>query len=455
MLRFSRLYCLLSGLLLASIAALAQPAAPVAQDTSQRFVVDKIIAKVDNYIVLKSDLAHTYQSYITEGNPPSEKVKCEMLNRLVINKLLVAKAEIDSVFVTDVEVDQSTEQRMSILLQNAGNSQEELEKAFNKTFTEIKIEIRETIREQLLAREMTNRITKDISVTPSEVKRFISKVPKDSLPYYSSDVEVAQIVRVAKISEAQKEIARNRLLKIREELMQGGNFNELAKKYSEDPTAQTNGGELGRVPRGSMVPEYEAMAFKMKDGEISQPFLSNYGYHLMQLIERRGNEYNSRNILIAATPSEEDLKRATKFLDSLRGKILKDSIPFGIAAKLFSDDKNTKEHGGFFADQDGSTKMPLKDLENGMYFIIDGMKQGDITKPLPYRTDEGKQAMRIIYFKTKVPPHQANIKDDWFRIQVGALGEKKDKTLDKWFRKARTDVFINIDPLYNGCKIME
>lgn len=418
-------------------------------------VVDKIIVKVDNYIVLKSDLENAYQAYLTNGNAASQEARCGILNSLVINKLMVAKAEIDSVVVTDLEVDNNTEQRMGAILQNSGNSPEQLERIYGKTLEEIKLELREQIREQLLGREMQTKITKDISVTPSEVKRFYSKIPADSLPFYSSDVEVGQIVKVAKISESQKEEAKKKLNDLRMRIMQGEDFNELAKKYSEDPSAQYNSGEMGFVGRGAMVPSFEAMAFKLKKGEISQPFESPFGFHLMQLIDRRGNEYNSRHILILATPSGEDLKRASRFLDSLRLRILGDSIKFEAAAKEYSDDMNTKGQGGFFTDADGGTKISIKELDPVVYFNIDTMKVGNISKPISYRTDDGKEAVRILYFKTKLPPHQANLKDDWHRIQAAALGEKKDNALEKWFLKARGDVFINIDPEYNGCGILE
>ena len=425
-----------------------------AQDT-QGFTVDKIIGKVDNYIVLKSELEMAYQNYLTDGNPQNEEAKCHLFNRLVMNKLMVAKAAIDSVLVTDLEVDQNTTQRMSMILQNSGNSPEQLERQYGKSMEAIKLELRDQIREQLLAREMTSRITKDIAVTPAEVKRFFSKIPSDSLPFYSVDVEIAQIVKVAKISDAQKEEAKKRLTDLRTRIMDGENFNELAKKYSEDPSAQSNGGEMGFVGRGAMVPQFEAMAFKLRKGEISQPFESTFGFHIMQLIDRRGNEYNSRHILLMGTPSQADVKKAGRFLDSLRHKIVKDSIKFEYAAKEYSDDNNTKMRGGFFTDPDGGVRVSLDQVDPVVYLAIDSMKVGQVSKAMPYRTDDNKDAMRILYFKAKIAPHQANLKDDWNRIQSAALAEKKDKAIEKWFTKARKDVFISLDPAYNTCKIMD
>lgn len=441
-----------SLLLLTTWLAQAQPTQP---DGSSGFVIDKIIAKVDNYIVLKSELEGAYQNYLADGNPASSNARCGMLNRLIVNKLLVAKAEIDSVTVSDEEVDMETDQRMQMILQNSGTSPEQLEQAYGKTLAEIKIELRDQIREQKLAREMTSKITKDLTITPAEVKRFFNKIPADSLPFYSSDVEVAQIVRVAKVSEVQKQEARQRLADLRNRILSGENFNELARKYSEDPSAQYNGGEMGYVGRGAMVPTFEAMAFKLREGEISQPFESPFGFHIMQLIDRRGNEYNSRHILISAVPSANDIDRARQYLDSLRRKIVKDSIKFDVAAKEYSDDQATKGLGGYFTDQDGSTRISMREIDPVVYLAIDTMKVGSVSQPMTYRTEQQKDAVRILYFKNKLPPHQANLKDDWSRIQSAALSEKRDRILDKWFQKSRGDVFITIDPEFESCNILE
>ncbi len=443
-------YLISSLLLMAVMGVYAQEATQ-----PKGFVADKIVAKVDNYIILRSELEGAYQNYLANGGVASEKSKCGIFSQMVINKLLVAKAEIDSVLVTDFEVDNNTEQRMNMIMQNSGNSAEQLERTYGKTLEQIKIELREQVREQMLGGEMQRKITKDLTVTPAEVKKFFSRIPADSLPFYSADVEVAEIVKTAKVNEVQKQETRLRLMGLRQQILDGANFNELAKKYSEDPSAQYNGGEMGYQGRGAMVPTYEAMAFRIKVGEISQPFETPYGFHIMQLIDRRGNEYNSRHILISATPSKADLKRAENTLDSLRHKIMVDSIKFEEAAKKNSDDQKTKGRGGYFTDEDGGIKLSIKELDPVVYFAIDTMKEGAISKPIIYRTDDGKDAVRIIYFKKRLPPHQANLKDDWHRIQSAALAQKRDKILEKWFTKARQDVFIKLDPEYEGCGIIE
>lgn len=445
-LRFIRSLCLI-GLAICPVILKAQ--------SSGGFVVDRIISKVDNYIVLKSELEGAYQNYLADGNPPSEEARCSLLGRLIVNKMLVAKAEIDSILVTDAQVDQNTTQRMNYILQSSGSSPDQLEKAYGKPLDEIRRELRDQIREQLLGQQMQETITKEVSITPNEVKRFFSRIPSDSLPYYDSDVEIGQIVRIAKVSNSQKEETKARLIDLRNRILSGENFNELAKKYSDDPSAASNGGEMGTVGRGAMVPTYEATAFRLKPGEISMPFESPFGFHVMQLLGRRGNEYTSRHILMNPVSSSTDLKDAERFLDSIRLLVISDSIKFEKAAKEFSDDQQTKNRGGYFSDASGGSKISTKEIDPIVYFTIDTMKVGQISRPITYRTDDGKNAVRIIYFKTKFLPHQANLKEDWHRIQAAALAEKKDKVLDKWFKRARNDVFITIDPTYDSCKILE
>jgi peptidyl-prolyl cis-trans isomerase SurA len=428
--------------------------AALAQE-NQGFVVDEIIAKVDNYIVLKSELDRAYQDYVAQGGAGTPEIRCQYLALIIRNKLMMAKAEIDSVTVLDIEVDENTKRRMNAILAQAGNSPEDLETRFGKTMDQIQVELRDQIREQMLVSRMEEEITKGLTVTPAEVRRFFNKIPKDSLPYFSASVEVAQIVRVAKVSPSQNEETKNLLIDIRNRILSGEDFTTLAKKYSADPSVSVNGGDMGYVGRGQMVPEFEAASFKLKQGEISMPVKTQYGFHIIQLMERRGNEYHSRHILIAPNPSQEDLDKASQYLDSLRTLILNDSMTFQHAAKEYSDDVQSKGNGGFFTDLDGGQKIPVDELDPIVFFKIDSMKVGDISSPIVYRTDDGKDAVRILYYKSRLSPHEASLSEDWHRIQAATLNEKKSKVLQKWFAKARGDVFINIDDTYKGCEILK
>ncbi|MGC3945924.1 MAG: peptidylprolyl isomerase [Chryseolinea sp.] len=427
---------------------------PIAESEYNGFVVDKIIAKVDNYIVIRSELERAYQEYLTNGNSPSQQARCQYFAMLVRNKLMLAKAEIDSVVVLDAEVDLNTQNRMDMIMAQSGRTENELEALYGKTMEQIRLELRDQIREQMVVSKMEEEMTKNVTVTPSEVKKFFAKIPHDSLPFFSASVEVAQIVRIAKISDEQESKTKAELMDIRQQILSGANFGEMAKKYSDDPSVVSNNGDMGWSGRGRMVPEYEAMAFRLKPGEISMPFKSQFGIHVMQLIERRGNEYNSRHILMSPKPSEKDLIDATRFLDSVRTLIVNDSIKFQATAKELSDDVQTKGNGGFFSDRDGGTRLTVDELDPIVFFKLDSMKVGEVSKPITYRTDDGKDAVRILYYKSRVAPHQASLEEDWTKIYAATLNEKKDKILQKWFQKARKDVFINIDPAFNYCGLL-
>jgi peptidyl-prolyl cis-trans isomerase SurA len=437
-------------LVMASLVALVTNA-----QEDKGFVVDEIISKVDNYIVLKSELDRAYQDYLTNGGSPSTNARCQYLAVLIRNKLMMAKAEIDSVVVLDAEVDANTQNRMEMILSQSGRTPDELEVLYGKTMEQIRLELRDQIREQMLVSKMEGEITKDLKVTPAEVRRFFNKIPKDSLPYFSASVEVAQIVKIAKVSESQKNATKTELNDLRNRILSGEDFTALAKKHSDDPSVLSNGGDMGWSGRGRMVPEYEAMAFKLKPNEISMPFESPFGFHVMQLLERRGNEYHSRHILISPKPSQSDLNQASRYLDSVRTLIISDSIKFQKAAKEYSDDVTTKGNGGFFSDGDGGTKLMVDELDPIVFFKIDSMKIGDISEPIAYRTDDGKDAVRILYYKSRIPPHLASLEADWSRIQAATLAEKKNGVLLKWFQKARKDVFISIDPAYEYCGILD
>lgn len=427
-----------------------------AQEEPEGFVVDKIVAKVDNYIVLKSELDKAYLDYVSnQGGQGGDQVKCEFLSVLIRNKLMLAKAEIDSVVVGDDEVDDNTTRRMSLIISQYGGSAEELERVFGKTLEQIKLEVRDQIREQMIVGEMERTISKDITVTPAEIKKFFNGIPRDSLPFLGAEAEVAQIVKIAKISNQQKEETKQLLIDIRNQLMTGADFATLAKKHSSDPSVTNNGGDMGWAGRGMMVPQFEAMSFKLKVNEISMPVETDFGFHIIQLLERRGNEYHARHILMSPSPSEEDLKVANRYLDSLRVVIESGKIAFEKAAKEYSDDMGTKGNGGFFTDEMGSSRVEIKELDPVVFFAIDSMKVGSISRPLVYRTEDGKEAVRILLYKARIAPHELSLKDDWNKLQMATLNQKKNTLLNKWFNKVRRDVFISIDPSYNFCGILE
>ncbi|MEM1406180.1 MAG: peptidylprolyl isomerase [Bacteroidota bacterium] len=448
-----RIRVLKSTIKIASLAILLQ-LSNFAKGQEAGLIIDQIIGKVDNYIVLQSDLEKAHAAYLANGNPVGPNSKCQLFAQLISGKLMVAKAEIDSVIVTDIEVDNNLDRRMQLILSQYGGSESQLEEYYGKSIDQIKTDIRDEIKEQLVVSRMQETIISDIKVTPAEVRRFYNRIPKDSLPFFSTEVEVGQIVKIPEVSSAQKEVLKTELSKIRDRILAGEDFETLAKEYSQGPSARY-GGNLGFTQRGMMASEFEAAALQLRPGEISRPFETQFGIHIVQLLERRGNEYNSRHILLIPKPSENDIDRAKEFVDSLRTLILADSIAFQKAAKDNSDDKYTAGNGGFFEDRNGGSFISSEDLDPVIFFTIDTIAVGSITQPITYRMDDGKEAVRVLFYKSKVKPHEANLAQDWQKIQTAALNEKKSKMLNDWFNKAREDVFISIGKDYEYCNILQ
>jgi peptidyl-prolyl cis-trans isomerase SurA len=415
--------------------------------------IDKIIAKVDDYIILKSDLEKAYIDYLSRGEFGGTNIKCQILESLVINKMLVAKAEIDSVEVSELEVVSSLQNRMNYMISQLG-SEEELENFYGKTMEQIEEELKDDMREQMTIQRMQGEITADIKVTPSEVRRFFNNIPKDSLPYFSTEVSVGQIVVKPEAGKIQRDKVVKQMLEIRGRLLKGESFAELARLYSEDPGSASRGGELPFYRRGELAPEFEATAMTMKPGELSMPVKTDFGYHLIELIEKRGNLFKSRHILIIPKPSLSDIDDAESELDSIRNLIVSDSISFRNAAKEFSDDQLTTGTGGFFADQDGNTRVSVESLDPNIFFTIDTMKVGNVTTPLRYTEVDGSTAFRILFYESRVPPHQANLKDDYQKIAQAASNEKRSRILNEWFLEARDDVYIEVDDEYDYCNLM-
>jgi len=335
-------------------------------------------------------------------------------------------------------------------------SEKRLEEQYGKPIKVLKDDLRPQIKEQLTQQKMQETITGKVAVTPREVAQYFSKVPKDSLPYFSTEVEVGQIVIPAQVNEQAKQATIAKLNDIRAQILAGADFATLAKKYSEDPGSAAEGGYLGFFKRRELVPEYEAAAMKLEPGQLSPVVQSQFGFHLIQFIERKGDSYSTRHILLKPSTGSNDASEAGKKLARLRKQILADSISFAKAAKDNSADKSSSGNGGLLQNrQDGGSRLPLDKLDPAIFFTIDTMKVGHITPPLPYRTDDGKDAMRIIWLKSNTPPHQANLQEDYQKIAAAALTEKKNKALDAWFLKNRGSVYLEVAPEYAQCKVLE
>ncbi|WP_223653804.1 peptidylprolyl isomerase [Hymenobacter psoromatis] len=419
-------------------------------------ILDGIAVKVDNQIILRSDIEGLMAQEQTraQGKPLPPDLRCKILQSLVLNKLMLARADLDSVTVTDVQVSGELDRRMNYFVQQVG-SEKKLEALYNKPVRALKEDLRPQVRDQLVQQKMQEQIVGKVAVTPREVKEYFDKVPKDSIPYFSTEVEVGQIVIPAQVNDAAKQAAIAQLNDIRARVLAGESFEELAKKYSQDPGSGAQGGYLGFFKKGELVPEYEAASRKLEPGQLSPVVESQFGFHLIQFIERKGDAYSTRHILLKPATGTADASVAAIKLTRIRTQILKDSISFAKAAKDFSTDKISAANGGLLANrQDGGSKLPLDKLDPAIFFIIDTMKVGHITPPLPYRTDDGKEAMRILYLKSNTPPHQANLLDDYQKISQAAIAQKKNRALDEWYEKNRSTVYLEVAPEYAECKVL-
>ncbi|MET3126866.1 peptidyl-prolyl cis-trans isomerase SurA [Arcicella rosea] len=418
-------------------------------------VIDKIIAKVDNHYILKSELESQVQQYKQSGQAGAPST-CQIFESLVVGKMMLAKSEIDSITVEDKRVESELTSRMEQMEQQFG-SQKNIVEAYGKSIASLKDELRSAIKEQLTTRKMQEKITSDVKITPKEVRRFFEAIPKDSIPYMPSEVEIGHIVRLAKTTKSQRNELYKRLYDYKKRAENGESFEEMAKLYSEDLGSGKRGGDLGFAKRGQMVAPFEAAALKLKPNQMSDVVESEFGFHLIKLLEVRGQEYHALHILLRPDYQRLDVVEPTKFLDSIRVLIQRDSIKFERAAKEFSEDKATQDGGGMITDpQTRSIKMALDGtMESGLYFTIDSMTVGTITPPMPYRTEDGRSAVRILYYKAKHPPHYANLEDDFQRMSNYALNRKRNTAIEKWFATAKNDVFIYIVDEYKECNIMK
>jgi len=371
---------------------------------------------------------------------------------------MVAKAEIDSVIVTDAEVLLQTNNRFSMVMQQFGGDESMLAEMYGKTADQLKAELEEVIREQLIVQKMRTTITEGITVSPAEVRAFYYSIPKDSLPLFTSEATVGQIVRKPKTNPKVREQLISQLLKFKNDIGTGqATFAELARAYSEDPGSAAQGGDLGFFRRGELAPEYEATALNLRPGEISDPVETQFGFHMIQLLEIKGSTYNTRHILRIPKPTEEDIQKEERYLDSLKKEILEGKIDFAKAAKEYSEDRATSDAGGYFTDPaTTSNRLSLRTLEDPvLYFTIDTMTVGDITQPIRFEDPREGTKVRVLYYKARYPAHKANLEDDYEKLKAATLRRKEDEVLSKWFVTAKEDIFIDIDPTYDRCNALK
>lgn len=418
-------------------------------------VIDKIVSVVGDKIILKSDIEVQYLQYLAQGELP-EEFRCDIMSQMLTQKMLLTQAEIDSISVTEEEIESELDRRIRHFISMVG-SQEKLEEYYQKSVLEIKEEFRPDIREQLLATRMQNQITGNITITPAEIKKFFNSIPADSLPYFNAEVEVGQLVIYPKPNITQKQAALDKITKIRNEVLEGADFTTKAILWSDDPGSASKGGELPEFTRTDpYVPEFIGAAFKLKNDEISEPFETEFGYHIIQMIERKGDRVKVRHILIAPKLIQEDVDLVKHTMDSLRQLLISEKLSFRDAVSKFSEDEYTKNYNGMIpnAQAGGETFFDLSQLgayDRDIPFVIDTMNPGQYSKPVYFVDDQQKQGYRIIYLKSETKPHKANLKEDYVRITAAATEQKKQELMKKWMQEKIRITYIKIDKSYDNC----
>jgi peptidyl-prolyl cis-trans isomerase SurA len=419
---------------------------------AQDKVVDQIVAIVGGNIVLKSDIEKMYMDQQAQGVTSDGDMKCEILENFLIDKLLVAEAELDTLIeVTDSQVNQQMDGQIQMYIAHFG-SERAVENFFKKPIADIRAEMRLVIRDQLMSSQMRNKIVQDITVTPSEVRQFYRSLPEDEIPMIPTQYEYAQITMRPEIELEEENRVKAELREIKRRIESGSSFAAMAVMYSEGPSA-SNGGEIGYQGRAQLDPEYASAAFNLKGDRISNVVESEFGYHIIQLIDRRADKVNTRHILMTPKVSIEAKEMAVSRLDSLANLIRKEEITFAQAAARFSSDKNTRNNGGLVINPNTlSSKFTVEELEGNISKVISNLRIGEISDPFETIDRESRQSVyTIVKLVDKIEGHKANLQNDYQHIADLFLAKKREDALLKWIADKQAQTYIRIDQTYANC----
>lgn len=421
---------------------------------AQRAVLDKVVATVGSELVLLSDLEEQYALISAQSGVLPPDARCEILDNIMSGKLLLNQAKLDSVEVADNEVEDQLNARIDRILAYMNGDVTQFEDYYGQSITEVKAQFREDLRNQLLTDRMRGRVMTGATATPAEVRAFFSDIPRDSLPYFNAEVEVAEIVYKPRVNPVERQKAIDRLTEVRRLITEEGqDFAELAKKFSDDGSARS-GGDLGWARRGKFVPAFEAAAYKLDKNEISPVVESEFGFHIIQMLERRGNSIHTRHILVRADITDDDLALAVHKLDSVRLLILKDSMTFQDAVRLFSDKdvQSYNNSGRMVNPETGNTFFEIGDLDPDIYFAIDSIKLiNGISRPFAFSDPMGATYYRMVQLQSRTAPHRANLAQDYSKIQEATVRAKQSKFVDKWVQDRIEATYVQLDASYEGC----
>lgn len=421
-------------------------------------LVESIAAIVGNEVIYLSDLENTIADLRRSGNKlPLDQLRCNVFQEMLVQKLFMDQARIDSIKVADDAVDSDVNMRLNEFIRKAG-SEEALTAYFKKSMIEIRRDVKKGLLEQETVREVQNSISKDITITPNALKRYYASLPKDSLPVVPAKYEISLIQLDPPSSEDNKAEARQRLLDIRSQILEGKSFAVLARLYSEDTESAKNGGEVGYTTRGEVEKPYADAAFSLTKNTVSKIVETKFGFHIIQLIDRKGDMVNTRHILIRPKVKPDQAARATAKLDSIANMIRKDSITFEKAALIFSTHKDSRINGGKLVSTDPSsrvTSFTLEELSPEMYVRVRDMKIGEISEPFKTTDENNNEVFRIIRLDNVLPAHTANLKDDYQNLYNAALMQERTKIFDKWVKEKIKNTYIKISEEFKSCEFLK
>lgn len=410
--------------------------------------VEGIAAVLGDHIILTSDIEQQVLQYQAQGLEVDSMMRTQVFEDLLFQKLMLHKAQLDSIEVTEVEVNNEIESRLTNFINQLGGV-EQLEQYFDKKIYQIKEEMFEPIESSLIIQRVRYDITSSVTITPGEVRNYFSQFNIDSLPEINESLEVAQILKLPPPSQDAIKETKQKLEKLKDRVTKGESFATMAILYSEDPGSSRNGGLYSGIKRGMFVKEFEAVMFSLEEGEISNIFETEYGYHIAQMEERRSEEVDVRHILMSPKISPIDLKHAKEMLSSVRDSVLNGDLTFHQAATSHSDDKLTKFNGGKLINMNtGTSVFELHELENSVRLAVEDLEIGEISEPSYVKMEDGKEAYRIYLLLDKVKAHKANLKDDYKKIRDLALENKKDQTIADWINESLEKTYVRITEAY-------
>jgi peptidyl-prolyl cis-trans isomerase SurA len=411
--------------------------------------IEGIVAVVGNKVILKSAVETQYLQ-MRQSAVVGEEAKCQILDEMMFQKLLSHHAEVDSLIVSDDEVDKAIEQRIDFFVNQIGSVQK-LEVYFGKSISELREEFQTLFREQILGQRMESKVTSEVKATPKDVLQFYNRIPEDSLPIFPEEIYLSQVVVFPKVDARERERVTNKLNGFKQRIQDGEDFAFLASLYSDDPGSAKQGGDLGFVKKGKLVPKFESVAFRLQEDELSEVVETKFGFHLIQMVKRRGEQFKIRHILIKPKISVQAINDAKSKLDSLVNLMDSDTLSFEQLAVKYSEDESKNNGGVIVNPQTGSSSFVLKELDASVSSTIDGLSQKEMSKPTVFETYDGRKACRIIHVDRIIEEHKANLKDDYDRIQSVALQELKSVALQNWKREKIEETYIDIKDDF-GCE---